>query len=105
MKIVDAHHHFWDPVANDHPWLREDPMIPFRYGDYSSIRRRFMLDDYDRATEGWDVVATVTMEGEWTPSDPTRRSHLDAAPARRHRPPGGPCRARLGWTAPIWTRC
>lgn len=71
MKIVDAHHHFWDPVANDHPWLRQEPMIPFRYGDYSAIRRPFMPADYDTATEGWDVVATVTMEGEWNPDDPT----------------------------------
>jgi predicted TIM-barrel fold metal-dependent hydrolase len=71
MKIVDAHHHFWDPAPNYHPWLRDEPMIPFRYGDYSSIRGRFMPEDYEAATAGWDVVATVTMEGEWDPADPT----------------------------------
>lgn len=71
MKIVDAHHHFWDPVANYHPWLRDEPMIPFRYGDYSSIRKPFMPADYDAVAEGWNVVATVTMEGEWTHEDPT----------------------------------
>lgn len=71
MKIVDAHHHFWDPVANYHPWLRDEPMIPFRYGDYSSIRKPFMPADYDTAADGWDVIATVTMEGEWTSDDPT----------------------------------
>jgi predicted TIM-barrel fold metal-dependent hydrolase len=31
--IVDAHQHFWDPIVNDHPWLRPD-VVPFRYGDY-----------------------------------------------------------------------
>ncbi|MGK9020733.1 amidohydrolase family protein [Pseudomonas aeruginosa] len=36
--IVDAHHHFWDPQANYHPWLAEDAKIPFRYGDYSAIK-------------------------------------------------------------------
>ena len=71
MKIIDAHHHFWDPIANYHPWLRDEPMIPFRYGDYSSIRKPFMPDDYDAATKNWDVVATVTMEGEWDENDPT----------------------------------
>ena len=70
MKIVDAHHHFWDPVTNYHPWLRDEPMIPFRYGDYSSIRKPFLPADYDTVTDGWDVVSTVTMEGEWTPDDP-----------------------------------
>lgn len=71
MKIIDAHHHLWDPVANDHPWLRDEPMIPFRYGDYSAIRHPFMLADYDRVTAGWDVTASITMEGEWNPTDPT----------------------------------
>jgi predicted TIM-barrel fold metal-dependent hydrolase len=71
MRIVDAHHHFWDPVANDHPWLRQSPPIPFRYGDYAAIRGPFLPQDYDRAAQGWDVVASVTMEGEWNPDDPT----------------------------------
>ena len=71
MKIIDAHHHFWDPIANYHPWLRDEPMIPFRYGDYSSIRKPFMPDDYDAVTKDWDVVGSVTMEGEWDESDPT----------------------------------
>jgi len=71
MKVIDAHHHLWDPVQNDHPWLRDEPMIPFRYGDYSLIRKPFMLEDYDKLAEGWDIVASVTMEGEWNPADPT----------------------------------
>lgn len=71
MKIIDAHHHFWDPEANYHPWLRDEPMIPFRYGDYSSIRRRFMAEEYDAAVAGWEVIASITMEGEWDPADPT----------------------------------
>ncbi|ABV94172.1 putative amidohydrolase 2 [Dinoroseobacter shibae DFL 12 = DSM 16493] len=75
MKIIDAHHHFWDPVANYHPWLRDEPMIPFRYGDYSSIRKPFMPDDYDAVSRGWDIVATVTMEGEWDPADPVGEAH------------------------------
>ena len=70
MKIIDAHPHFWDPAVNYHPWLRDEPMIPFRYGDYSSIRGRFMPEEYDAATHGWDVTASVTMEGEWDPADP-----------------------------------
>ena len=44
LKIVDAHHHFWDLGRNYHPWLCDEPMIPFRYGDYSALRRNFMPD-------------------------------------------------------------
>lgn len=71
MKIIDAHHHFWDPDVNYHPWLRDEPMIPFRYGDYSALRQRFMAEEYDAAAAGWEVITTVTMEGEWNPADPT----------------------------------
>ena len=69
VKIVDAHHHIWEPRKNPHPWLT-GPAIPFRYGDYAPIRAPFLWQDYDRAAAGWDVVASVTMEGEWDPSDP-----------------------------------
>lgn len=71
MRIANARHHFWDPIANDHPWLRARPPIPFRYGDHEAIRGRFLSADYDAAARGWPVVASVTMEGEWTPQDPT----------------------------------
>lgn len=65
VPIIDAHHHYWDPVANYHPWLRDEPMIPFRYGDYSAIRGRFLPDDYAALTGKFNVIATVTMEGEF----------------------------------------
>jgi predicted TIM-barrel fold metal-dependent hydrolase len=71
MKIVDAHHHFWDPIRNDHPWLSQQPPIAFRYGDYSALRRPFMPPDYDELSSRWDVIASITMEGEWNPADPT----------------------------------
>ncbi len=70
MKIIDAHHHYWDPKANYHPWLRDEPMIPFRYGDYAEIRKPFLPDDYDHCAKAWDIAANVTMEGEWNPADP-----------------------------------
>ncbi len=75
MKLIDAHHHYWDLLANNHPWLCEEPRIAFRYGDYSALCKdaqpKFLQDEYDRASEGWNIAATVTMEGEWSPDDPT----------------------------------
>ncbi len=71
MKVIDAHHHYWDSINNPHPWLRNDSVIPFRYGDYAAIRQTiFMPEEYDRVSDGWDIVATVAMEGEWTEDDP-----------------------------------
>ncbi len=70
MPIVDAHHHFWDIPRNYHPWLCDDPMIPFRYGDYSSLRKPFLPPDYEAATGRFTVMKSVTVEGEWNPADP-----------------------------------
>jgi predicted TIM-barrel fold metal-dependent hydrolase len=36
--IVDAHQHFWDPIANDHPWLRPDARIAFRLESHDADR-------------------------------------------------------------------
>jgi predicted TIM-barrel fold metal-dependent hydrolase len=68
--IVDAHHHFWDPQVNPHPWLAEGASIPFRYGDYSAIKRRYLPPEYFRDAGEHDVVQTVYVETEWEPTDP-----------------------------------
>lgn len=57
-------------------------MIPFRYGDYSSIRGRFLPPDYLAGTGHWRVEKTVYVETEWDPRDPvgeTRYIHEVAA--------------------------
>lgn len=84
LKIIDAHHHFWDPIKNYYPWLRDEPMIPFRYGDYSSIKKPFMPEDYFKAAGGHRVVKTVTMEGEWDPTDPVGETIWLQAVAEEH---------------------
>ena len=74
MPIVDAHHHFWDPTRNYHPWLCDEPMIPFRYGDYSALRRPYLPADYFRDAGRHQVVKTVYVETEWDPADPLGES-------------------------------
>ncbi|MFT7577276.1 MAG: putative TIM-barrel fold metal-dependent hydrolase [Alphaproteobacteria bacterium] len=69
IPIIDAHHHYWDPATNYHPWLRDEPPIPFRYGDYSSIRKPFLPADYKRLSKNLRIRATVTMEGEFDEND------------------------------------
>jgi len=70
LSIVDAHQHFWDPVANYHPWLCDEPPIPFRYGDYRAIRRTYLPDDYRRDARPIAVDGSVYVETEWDPRDP-----------------------------------
>lgn len=68
--VVDAHHHFWEPAVNDHPWLRPESHIPFRYGNYDAIKRAYLPPDYLADAAGQDVRQTVYMETEWNPADP-----------------------------------
>ncbi|MBV8650772.1 MAG: amidohydrolase [Alphaproteobacteria bacterium] len=69
-SIVDAHHHFWDPAVNYHPWLAPGVKIAFRYGDYEALKRRYLLDEYQRDAAGHDIVQSVYVETEWDPKDP-----------------------------------
>lgn len=69
LPIVDAHLHFWDPQTNYHPWLCDEPMIPFRYGDYSRIRTPFLPADYQAQRGAHRIIGCVYMEAEWQPGD------------------------------------
>ena len=70
MNIVDAHHHFWDPTTHHYPWLNDKPRIPFRYGDYSAVNRRYLPSDYRADSAPYRVVKSVYVEAEWNPRDP-----------------------------------
>jgi predicted TIM-barrel fold metal-dependent hydrolase len=70
FPIVDAHQHFWDPRINYHPWLCDQPPIPFRYGDYAALRRPYLPADYFADADNHLVVKTVYVETEWDPRDP-----------------------------------
>lgn len=87
LPIIDAHHHFWDLGLGRHPWLKPDVLIPFRYGDYSAIKKTFMPVDYRAVTGPHRVIASVTMEGEWDESDPVAESRWITQVAETHGTP------------------
>jgi predicted TIM-barrel fold metal-dependent hydrolase len=68
--IVDAHHHFWDLERNYYPWLCDRDPIPFRYGDYSAIRKSYLPADYLTDAGSSSPTMTVHVEAEWNPHDP-----------------------------------
>lgn len=70
LPIVDAHQHFWDLGRNYLPWLCDEEAVPFRYGDYTALRRSYLPEDYLRDAAGHDIVKTVYVETEWDPRDP-----------------------------------
>lgn len=86
MRIIDAHHHFWDLSANRHPWLQSAEPGPFRYGDTTPLRRDFMPEDLRElaSAAGLDLVGSVSMEGETDPATPVREAQWMAGVADRH---------------------
>jgi predicted TIM-barrel fold metal-dependent hydrolase len=70
MQIIDAHQHFWDLDKNYLPWLRDEPPIAFRYGDYSALKRNYLPADYRADSAGFEIADTVFVETEWDPKDP-----------------------------------
>lgn len=82
--IVDAHHHFWEPRRNFHPWLSGTETIPFRYGDYSAIKGDYLPEQYFADAAGHNVVQTVYVETEWDPRDPLGETRYIHELARRY---------------------
>jgi len=84
-EIVDAHHHLWDLDGPLHyPWLEDAPPIAFRYGDYASIRRSYLPEDYRRDSARQNVVATVHMEAEVRRDQAVAETRWIHAVAERH---------------------
>ncbi len=93
-EIVDAHQHFWDLGRNPYPWLQDEPLQGFRYGDdYEAIKRNYLPDDYRRDAANQNVIATVHMEAEWARHDPVAESAWLHEIAERHGLPN----AVVGW--------
>ena len=74
LPIIDAHQHFWNLETGDYPWLNGGETVPFRYGDYSPIRKTFLVSDYRALSSRHNVVNTVHMEAEWNPANPVAES-------------------------------
>lgn len=70
FAVADAHFHVWDPGTHYYPWLCDPQPIAFRYGDYSSLRKPYLVADYRADCAGWRVERGVYVEAEWDPRDP-----------------------------------
>ncbi len=84
--IIDAHQHFWDLDSNPYPWLQDPEPIPFRYGDYSALRRNYLPADYERDIAPYRIVKSVHVEAEWDRADPVAETRwLEDLAARETR--------------------
>lgn len=96
LPIIDAHQHFWDLDRNYLPWLRDEPQIPFRYGDYDALKRNYMPEDYRDDAGDLPIVGSVFVETEWDRTDPVGETRwVHALQARTGLPSVMVCHAQL----------
>ena len=83
LPIVDAHHHLWDLEGQlRYPWLTSGEHSYM--GDYSSLRRSYLPDEYRRDTALHNVVATVHIEAECDRSQQVAETRWLTEIAARH---------------------
>src|SRR5262245_39802579 len=87
--IVDAHHHLWDLERNHYPWLEAELDPDAAIGDYSGLRRSYLIEDFAADSEPAGVVRTVHVQAEWDPDDPVGETRWLQAVADRHGLPHG----------------
>ena len=72
MRVLDAHHHLWDPVSNvsgiAYSWLR-DIGAPKPFGDPTPIQRDYLVDEY-RAESAHQLVGSVHVQCDGGLPDP-----------------------------------
>lgn len=59
MKIIDAHLHLWDISKLHYPWLNDVPVI----------NKTFLIEDYKKATEQYDIESMVFVQCECLPEE------------------------------------
>ena len=68
--FVDSHHHLWDMSRGRYHWLEEEePEETAVVGDYSAIRRSYLIADLLADFEGCDVIKSVHVQAEYGGDD------------------------------------
>jgi predicted TIM-barrel fold metal-dependent hydrolase len=61
LEITDPHHHLWDLEAHYYPWLT-DSFGERVCGDYTAIRKNYLLQDFKNDIGDLNVTRTVHIE-------------------------------------------
>lgn len=73
MPITDAHHHLWSLSAGNYPWLSQGGVTRVA-GDYSAIRKDYLLADFRRDIGSLHVTRSVHIEAGYERSECTRET-------------------------------
>ncbi|RKF23072.1 hypothetical protein D6851_00775 [Altericroceibacterium spongiae] len=75
-KLIDCHFHIWDLDANYYPWLTDNVSenVTKITGDYSSIRRNYLVEDFRKDIGDLNVVAAVHVQADADPKDSVKET-------------------------------
>ncbi|MFM7568615.1 MAG: amidohydrolase family protein, partial [Betaproteobacteria bacterium] len=62
IPVIDAHHHLWR--RTDLAWL-DGPPVPRIFGEYESIRRDYLADEYLQDCSSAGVQRSVYVQTNW----------------------------------------
>jgi predicted TIM-barrel fold metal-dependent hydrolase len=69
-KMIDCHHHLWDLEEGSYGVFEEENADESALlGDYSPIRKNYLIDDLLADFEGCNVVKSVHVQAEYTGTD------------------------------------
>lgn len=68
ITLIDAHHHLWNLDIHHYPWLKNYDPDSF-LGDYTSLIRNYLPEDYAKDSSAHRVLATVHCEADHDYSD------------------------------------
>lgn len=66
-SMVDAHVHLWNLDTQNHGWLSEEwsESQAAYLGDYTPIRRNYLIQDLISDFDGHDVIKAVHVQADW----------------------------------------
>lgn len=73
ITITDAHHHLWSLSEGNYPWLSQGGVVRVA-GDYSTIRKDYLLADFRRDIGPLHVTRSVHIEAGYERSECLRET-------------------------------
>ena len=88
LPIIDPHHHLYDLKTGRYPWLQDD-MLERVFGDYSAIRRDYLIHDFREDIKNQNVVKSVHLQVEYDHNNPVAETRWLQNVADQHGYPDG----------------
>ena len=74
FEFVDAHHHLWDLDALYYGWLTDRPFENHPSGDYTAIKKNFLVSDLKADGREVNLIKSVHIETADGETDPVRET-------------------------------